>query len=431
MEVAVASPVDPLEQVGEEGGDVMRIQARGITAAHDEEILGQRQLPLSEDRGGLREQFGGPARPLPRHVALAAHGEEQRVDARGVDRMHTRHAGENGGDHGACEFVHEPAEERVFLRGPADDGHRPDRPVTMPDMLDPHHGKVVPPRVVAQMVAERSFRLGGSGRDRALDDEVGVGVDRRPIAAADHRQPMTGQHARECQFGETLRQGHHGRDGQRRRAAHEDRHLQRFVPLERRGMMQADAAVQLIVEPDLAIGFVVVACELHAVHAEVRLHERPPRASVAGVFCVDGRQRDERPAVSWPACHLREARERNLMREHRPRPHATGQHREGVDRAPPVSPRSGQGLGGIDLEFHQPLHAVERVGEDPFDPPLRAVEIDEDREGRAPRVREQDGRASVAKQPPLNLGNLQVGIDRMRNLDEFPLAAEGGGTGLE
>ena len=95
---------------------------------------------------------------------------------------------------------------------------------------------------------------------------------------------MAGQHARECQLGESLWQGHHGRDGKRRRAAHEDRHPERFVAFERRGMMQADAAVQLIVEADLAVSLVVVARELHAVHAEVRLHERPPRACVVGVF---------------------------------------------------------------------------------------------------------------------------------------------------
>ena len=74
---------------------------------------------------------------------------------------------------------------------------------------------------------------------------------------------------------------------------------------------------------------------------------------------------------------------------------------------------------------------VERVGEDPLDPTLRAVEIDEDRECRSPRVREQDGRASGAEQPPLDLGDLQMRINRVRNFDEFPLAAEGGGTGLE
>ena len=91
----------------------------------------------------------------------------------------------------------------------------------------------------------------------------------------------------------------------------------------------------------------------------------------------------------------------------------------------------GQGLRGIALQFHQPLHAVERVGEDPLDPPLRAVEIDEDRESRTARTREEDGRAVDAEQPPLDLGDLEMRIDRMRNLDEFSLAAEGVGTGLE
>ncbi len=57
--------------------------------------------------------------------------------------------------------------------------------------------------------------------------------------------------------------------------------------------------------------------------------------------------------------------------------------------------------------------------------------FDQDREGRSPRVREQHGRAAGPEQPPLNLGDLQMRIDRMGNLDELPLAAEGDGTGVE
>ena len=161
--------------------------------------------------------------------------------------------------------------------------------------------------------------------------------------------------------------------------------------------MQADAAVQLVMETDLSVAGVVVARQLHSVHAEVGLLQRPPRADVPRILGVDGRQGDEWPAIPRPARDMRKLGKGNLMREHRPRSHATGQHREGIERAPPVSPRSGERLGGIDLEFHQPLHAVERVGEDAFDPSLRAVEIDEDREGGAARVCEQDGGAPGAE----------------------------------
>ena len=302
VEMAIAPPVGPGEQMSEERADIVGVEARRIAAGDDEQVLGERQLSLTEDRRGLREQFGRPVGPLPGQVALAADGEQERMDARGVDCMDARHAGKHGGDHGPGEFVHQPAEERVLLRRATDDRHRPDRPRPMPDLVHGEQWKRVPARVVAEVVAERALGLRPARIDRALDDEVGVGVDGGTARAADHRHPMAGEGAGEGELRQALGQRHDRRDRQRRGAADEDRHLERQAAGQRRRMMNADAAMELVMEPDLAVGQVVVAGQLHPVHAEVR----PGRSRLIRVLGVDRRQRDERAAVAGPGHDLRQ-----------------------------------------------------------------------------------------------------------------------------
>ncbi len=269
--------------------------------------------------------------------------------------MNARHAGEHGGNHRPGEFVDEPPEERIFLRRSPDHGHRPDRPLAMPHMIDPHHGKVVLPRVVPEMIAERSFRLRRAWMHRALDHEIRIGVDRGPPLPPDHRNPVAGEHSGKRELREPFGQRHHRRDGQRRRTADEDRHPERLAPGEGRCMVYADPAVNLVVEADFPIVLVGVARELHAIHAEVRVL----RARPVGVLGVDGRQRDERAAVTRPAGHPRQTGERNLTGQHGAGANAPRQHREGVVGRPPIAPWPLQSRRRIDLELHEPLHAVE------------------------------------------------------------------------
>ena len=77
------------------------------------------------------------------------------------------------------QLVDELAEDRVFLRRPADDGERPDRVGAMIDVLDVQHREIVRQAVVAQMIAERSLGQLPLGIDRAGDAKVGLGVDRQ------------------------------------------------------------------------------------------------------------------------------------------------------------------------------------------------------------------------------------------------------------
>ena len=68
-------------------------------------------------------------------------------------------------------------------------------------------------------------------------------------------------------------QRHDGGQRQRRRAADEDVDAQRLAAPDRRRVMHADAAMNLVVQPDLAVRPILAAGKLHAIHAEVR----PPK----------------------------------------------------------------------------------------------------------------------------------------------------------
>ena len=57
LEVQVAAPVDAFEQVAKKPGHVARAQAGIVVLGDDEQVLGQRELPLAEDGVGLGEQL--------------------------------------------------------------------------------------------------------------------------------------------------------------------------------------------------------------------------------------------------------------------------------------------------------------------------------------------------------------------------------------
>ena len=90
LEMQVGPPVDPLQQVPEERRDVVDVESRIVLPGHDQQILGQRKLPLAENGVGAGEQFLRLALLGIGDVALAADGQQQRMDAGridGVDRM--------------------------------------------------------------------------------------------------------------------------------------------------------------------------------------------------------------------------------------------------------------------------------------------------------------------------------------------------------
>ena len=155
------------------------------------------------------------------------------------------------------------------------------------------------------MIAERAFGQQLVGDDRAADAEVGVGVDREAVGAAKHPDAAAAECAGERELAHSFRQRHHGGEHHRGRAADEDIHAKRLAGAEGGGVMDADRAVDLIVEADFAVGLVLAARQLDAVHAEVRVSP----AGLRDIFGVDLRQRDERAAVVGPAYLLRQLRD--------------------------------------------------------------------------------------------------------------------------
>ena len=96
-------------------------------------------------------------------------------------------------------------------------------------------------------------------------------MDRQAIRAAQHANAPAAERAGERQLAHPFGQRHHGGEHHRRRAADEDVHAKRLAGANRRRVMHADRAMDLIVQADFAIRLVLAAGKLHAVHAEVRV----------------------------------------------------------------------------------------------------------------------------------------------------------------
>ena len=198
------------------------------------------------------------------------------MNPRGVDRMDRLHSCDDGRNDRSRDFVNDLAERCVLLRGTADDRKRPDRVTAVIHMLDLQHGKWMPQTVIAQVIAKRAFRFGPTGIDGSRDAEVRIRVNRQralidaPRSARDDHPHRSASECRgEQQFRQPLGQRHHGRQCHGGGATDEDVDSQLLAASNRRRVMHADAAMDLVVQTDLAIGDIVVAAQLDSVHSEV------------------------------------------------------------------------------------------------------------------------------------------------------------------
>ena len=194
---------------------------------------------------------------------------------------------------------------RVFLRWPSHDGKRPDGAFAVIDGRDFENGEVVREAVIAEVISERAF-----GKRSPLwihapsDDKVRFGRDGKTVATRDPETPPV-QHAREKKLAQAFGQWHDGRERVRRRPADEDAHLERLAATKRGRVVNTDTAMDLIVKADFFLRLVVVAGELHPIHADIRMHH----ASVIRILRVDLGERDERTTVIRPALNGRKRRD--------------------------------------------------------------------------------------------------------------------------
>ena len=81
------------------------------------------------------------------------------MNARRIHSMYLANSRQNGRDHRFSQFMNQHAESSVFLRWSPDDGNRPDGIGPVIYVFHTQHRKIMYPRIISQMIAERSFRL--------------------------------------------------------------------------------------------------------------------------------------------------------------------------------------------------------------------------------------------------------------------------------
>lgn len=147
-------------------------------------------------------------------VALAADGEQQRMNPGGIHGMHGVDTRQERGDEGSGQLVHELTEDRVLLRRTSDHRERPHGVVAVIYAVHAEKGEVVGEAVVAQVIAERSFALALAGLHFPEQAEIRIGVDRQgPIRLARQAHAPAAQHAGKGQLGHALGKRHHGSQG--------------------------------------------------------------------------------------------------------------------------------------------------------------------------------------------------------------------------
>src|SRR5690606_1206958 len=87
-----------------------------------------------------------------------------------------------------------------------------------------------------------------------------------------------------------------------RRTANEDAYLQWPAQLIGFSLVNTDAAMQLVMESDLGVGYVIVSTQLYAIHAQVGMHNTGP----CYVFGINLGHGYERTAIHRPIDNLRQ-----------------------------------------------------------------------------------------------------------------------------
>src|SRR5579875_2227556 len=130
----------------------------------------------------------------------------------GMNSVNTRHYAWNDR---AGQLVDEIAEASIFLRRPAYHGERPNRTGTMINPFDAQYRKIVDQTVIAQMIAERSFRQQSLWIHRAANAEIRLGrngqTNRSVLACRpNQRDAAAAQETGEYQLRHSFRQRHDG-----------------------------------------------------------------------------------------------------------------------------------------------------------------------------------------------------------------------------
>src|SRR6056297_3981366 len=153
----IATPVDTFKQVLKKGRNIVDIKSWIVIFGSDQQVLGEGELPLSKDSAGLGEQFLGVIGLVEGGVTFTADGQQQRMNAGGINGMYRFNAGKHIRDERTGQLVDKGTEAGILLWRPADGSEGPDRIRTMVDAFYLEHRKIMGQAVIAKVVAERSF----------------------------------------------------------------------------------------------------------------------------------------------------------------------------------------------------------------------------------------------------------------------------------
>ena len=183
LEVQVPPPIDPLQHVAEEVGHVADVQLRIVFAGHDQQVLGQRQLPLAQQGVAQREQLPRPL-PAPRRARNARCRRPAAAGARPPPRRRAPPARRR-----LCLGITGPTSS--WINWPNIESSCGGRPTTVNGQIGVACGGRPAPR------SSRGNRgpgcsspggrrkgpraVGALGLDVAADAEVGLGVDRQLV----------------------------------------------------------------------------------------------------------------------------------------------------------------------------------------------------------------------------------------------------------
>jgi Tol biopolymer transport system component len=211
-----------------------------------------------------------------------------------------------------------------------------------------------------------------------------------------------------------------------RRAPDEDAHLERLPAADRRGMVDSNPAVDLIVKSHL-IPLVLVPGELDAIHAEVRAHD-PSRV---GVFRVNLGKRDEGASIARPALDARQIRNLDPVAKNgsgadslRDGTRRGQRGRESSERLPP-------GVPGIGFDLDDALDGFESVAKQEPRPIEGPEEVRHRLESRALDSLEQKRGRARDIGTALDLRHLQMRVDFLANPRQMTVALEIGEAAAE
>jgi hypothetical protein len=279
---------------------------------------------------------------------------------------------------------------------------------------------VVLQRVVAVVVAERTFGMALAGPHFADETELGVGEQRqRAVPRARATQALAEHERREQHLGHVLGQRRDRGEHRGGRAADRDRDRHRATEPFVRGEVEAAALADLHVQAGL-----VVAEALDAVHAEVA-------AEPLGMLGVDERQRDERAAVLAPGAQQRQPRQprrRVVVLQQRCASHVLPADLEQRTEQLALLPQSAEGRRQQRVRQRgEPLH--EALGPRPereLHAARRAEQVGDDRPRRALDAPEEQRRAAGRDHAAVHFGGFEVRIDLGVDLDELVFTPQHG-----